>query len=212
MPRRVLDAVGRWLGHLFNAGSALPGGWWALVAFAALAVLLIALVTARYGPVARAHRRKGAPPRAATPVNAREHRKRAAQLAAAGNYSGAIIESTRAITAALEEGDVIPAKAGRTADEIADEAARALPSDATGLRLAARLFDDICYGERAGTAAGYELVRALGERIIAQTTAARGTAARHTAQRGSGTHGSGGPRGGTAGPLAKVGTGAGGSQ
>ena len=56
---------------------------------------------------------------------------------------------------------------GWTAAEIAAEAAQALPADASALHQGARLFDDICYGERPGTAAGYALVRDLDQRIIA---------------------------------------------
>ena len=64
-------------------------------------------------------------------------------------------------------GRVLSPRAGRTANEMADEAAAALPADASALRSAARLFDDICYGDRPGTAAGYALVQELDQRISA---------------------------------------------
>jgi hypothetical protein len=41
----------------------------------------------------------------------------------------------------------------------------ALPAEAAALQDAARLFDDICYGERPGTAAGYAQVRDLDTRL-----------------------------------------------
>ena len=54
---------------------------------------------------------------------------------------------------------------GRTANEIAAEAGLALPAEAAALRDAAQLFDDICYGERPGTPAGYALVHDLDTRL-----------------------------------------------
>jgi hypothetical protein len=67
----------------------------------------------------------------------------------------------------LEERGILPARVGRTADELAAEASRLLPNQGAGLRDAARLFDEVRYGERAGTAAGYERLRDLGTRIRA---------------------------------------------
>ena len=82
-------------------------------------------------------------------------------MAAAGDHAAAIIESVRAIAVELEERGVLPPRVGRTANEFAAEAAQPLPGHAAGLREAARLFDDVRYGERAGTAAGYQQVREL---------------------------------------------------
>ena len=48
---------------------------------------------------------------------------------------------------------------------MAAEAGAALPAEAGALHGAALLFDDICYGERPGTPAGYALVRELDTRI-----------------------------------------------
>ena len=56
-------------------------------------------------------------------------------------------------------------RAGRTANEMADEAAAALPAEADALRSAALLFDDICYGERRATRDGYALSSELDARI-----------------------------------------------
>ena len=58
-------------------------------------------------------------------------------------------------------------RAGRTANEMAEEAGAALPAEAGALHGAALMFDDICYGERPGTREGYALVRELDTRIRA---------------------------------------------
>jgi hypothetical protein len=109
-----------------------------------------------------------------TAVTARDLRKRAERLAAAGDYAGAVIESVRAIAAELDERGALPPRAGRTADELAAEAALELPAEAAELASAARLFDDVRYGDRAGTAAGYRRIRDLDGRIQAARPGAAG--------------------------------------
>ena len=86
-------------------------------------------------------------------------------LASAGDYAAAILEAVRGIARQLEERGILSPRLGRTADEIAAEAGLALPADAAALHDAARLFDDICYGERPGTADGYALVQSLDSRL-----------------------------------------------
>jgi hypothetical protein len=167
LTQRILDIIGRWLNALFNTGNSVPGGWWALVALAAIAVIVIAGIMTRIGPVARRHRRADDQIPGIRSVTARDHRMRAARLASAGDYSAAIVECVRAIARQLEERGILTPRAGLTADEIADEAGQALPGDADALRDAARLFDDVCYGQRQGTQDGYQRLRALDARIEA---------------------------------------------
>jgi uncharacterized protein DUF4129 len=157
---RILHAISGWLNRLFQSASELPGGWWSLVALAALAVIVIAVVLAWTGPVVRSRRR----PRelAAGPAStARGHREAASRFAEAGDYGAATCEAVRAIAAELDERGVLLPRAGRTADEFAAEAGQAIPRQARGLREAALLFDEIRYGQRPGSQAGYLRVRAL---------------------------------------------------
>jgi hypothetical protein len=164
---RVLHWAGVWLGRLFRAAQGLPGGWWAVVTLAVLAVVVAAIVLARTGPVARAQRAArslAAPGRALT---ARDHRTAAARLAEAGDFAGAICESLRGIAAELDERGVLRPRTGRTADELAAEAGQALPPYAADLRGAALLFDEVRYGQRPGSRPGYERVAELDTRIRA---------------------------------------------
>ena len=62
---------------------------------------------------------------------------------------------------------MLPPRIGRTADEFAAEAGRALPVHADALRDAARQFDEIRYGQRPGSRAGYERLSELDRRIMA---------------------------------------------
>ena len=164
---RAAHFVIEWLTRLYRATQALPGGWWGFVALAALAALLVAVVLARIGPVARARRRDPEPGAAAAARTARQHRNAASRLAEAGDYSAAICEGVRAIAAELDERGILMPRIGRTADEFAAEAGLALPPHAAGLLGAARLFDEVRYGRRPGTRPGYDRVAALDASIAA---------------------------------------------
>ncbi|HET7244899.1 MAG TPA: DUF4129 domain-containing protein [Streptosporangiaceae bacterium] len=175
LAERAAHFVLEWLGRLFRATQGLPGGWWGFVVLIALAVLLVAVVLGRTGPVAMARRRRGEPGAISVARTARDHREAAARLAQAGDYAAAICERVRAIAAELDERGVLAPRIGRTADEFAAEAGRALPPHAAGLLGAARLFDEVRYGRRPGTRPGYERVTELDTRIAA--SAFRRTAA-----------------------------------
>jgi hypothetical protein len=161
---RIEQAIERFLNA---AGVAVPVGWWAIVALAALLVIAIAAVLAWIGPVRRSRSRATEALLSSGQLSARDHREKAEGMAAAGDYAAAIIESVRAIAVELEERGILEPRVGRTADEFAAEAGQPLPGHAAGLRAAARLFDDVRYGERAGTAAGYQQLRELDAAIRA---------------------------------------------
>ena len=171
LARRELSKVSIWdrIAHdieqlLNTSASAVPGGWFGLVVFGVLlAVLVIAILTwARPSARRRIRARSVLDGKARM---ARDYRQSAAQLAEAGNYSEAIIEAVRAIAAELEERGILPPRLGRTADELAVEAGRELPELAADLRGVTRLFDDVRYGDRPGTRAGYEMVCLVDGRV-----------------------------------------------
>ena len=200
LTQRILNAIGDLLNDLSQAGRAFPGGWWAAVALAALLATIIALVLSRTGPLARSRRAEGQLMMGSGPLSAADHRLRAGCLADAGDYAGAIVERVRAIARELDDQAVLTPRAGRTANEMAEEAAAALPAEAGALRSAALLFDDICYGDRPGTQAGYALIQELDTRISAPAAKPGATLAgvsTGTGPGGTGT-GSGGPGAGGA--------------
>jgi hypothetical protein len=163
--QRVVD----WLARLFsNAQTAVPGGWFGLVALAVIAVLVVTAIIFWVRP-ARARRDRTGSVLAGGSVTARDYRLAAERLAADGDYAGAIVQTVRAIAADLDERGVLPPKPGRTADELAAEAGRELPTLAADLRAATSLFDDVRYGDRQASLAGYELV----SRVDAGVRAAR---------------------------------------
>jgi hypothetical protein len=192
---RIEQAIGRFLN---SAGASVPVGWWAIVALAALLVIVIAAILAWVGPVRRSRSRAMDPLLSSGQLSAHDHRQKAERMATAGDYAAAIIESVRAIAVDLEERGILTPRVGRTAAEFAAEAGQPLPGHATGLRAAARLFDDVRYGERAGTAAGYQQVRELDVAI----RAARPAVSAAPPEAGSAPPTSPSRFAGTAGPVA----------
>jgi hypothetical protein len=168
---RIWHDITHWLGSLLNTSRAGTPTWWGLVLIAVAIAAVVAYAGYWLGPT-RVNRR--AVERAilgATPLTAREHRDAADQLAAGGSYGAAIIERIRAIVVDLEARDVLLRRPARTAMELATEAGAAFPAEATELASAARGFDDVRYGGRAGTEPGYRRVRDLDLRLEAAAAA-----------------------------------------
>ncbi|MGA3153390.1 MAG: DUF4129 domain-containing protein [Streptosporangiaceae bacterium] len=168
---RLLHDVIGWLSGLSIGGLSLGSGVALRVLLAVAAVAIVAAVAYWMGPTRRSRRRPGSPLLQGQRLGAADHRRQAEQLAAAGDYAGAIIETIRAIAVDLEDRGILSQRPGRTADELAIEAAGPLPGRATELQAAARLFDDVRYGDRPGTPAGYQQVHELDLSVRAARTA-----------------------------------------
>ncbi len=145
------------------------------LATAVLLALLVALAVTvwRRGLLRRQHRSaaQGAV-FAGPPLTAAEHRELAERAASAGDWSAAVVERFRAIARELEERAVITAMPGRTADEVAHDAGRWLPALSVELDAAARLFDDVSYGGRPGSAEAAGTLRELDHRVRSARPAA----------------------------------------
>lgn len=158
LPQVVERFVATLLRRLFeDASQVTPGGWWTVVALAALAVAVGTAVAVRLGPLARSARRAG-PARdpGSRGWTAQQLRDASAASAAEGDYSTAILQRLRAIVASCEERGILAPDAGRTADELATQASTRFPAHRAGLATAARLFDQIRYGDGHGTLDGYK--------------------------------------------------------
>ena len=158
---RALNAFWDWLDKVFGAAAAAtPGGAVGLTvvilaALAALGALWWRLGTPHRQPV----------PSAALfddrPRSAAEHRATADAHAAQGHWNQAVQERMRAIVRSLEERALLDPRPGRTADEAAAEAGRALSSHTERLQAAARDFDDVTYGGRTATRESYQRIADL---------------------------------------------------
>lgn len=159
--QRALDAFWDWVDKLFStAATATPGGALGLVVVilavvAVLGALWWRLGTPRRGPASSATLFDDRPRSAA------EHRATAEAHAAQGHWNQAVQERMRAIVRSLEERALLDIRPGRTADEAAAEAARALPSRADRLHTAARDFDDVTYGGRSASRQSYQRIADL---------------------------------------------------
>lgn len=158
--QRVIQWLTARIGDLVGAASRnLPGGWPALAALVVLLVLIVVAVRMGVGPVHRGGARRAL--LTETPLSAGDHRAAADAHAARGDYAQAIAERLRAIAADLDARAIVTVRPGLTADELAAQAAAALPAYAERLHAAARLFDDVWYGEHPATAEGDATLRAL---------------------------------------------------
>jgi type II secretory pathway pseudopilin PulG len=162
-----------WLSSVVSPAHAGEPNWLA-VAVLAVVVAVAALAAFYWLGSPRANRRNRAEPvvggRSRT---AAEYRRAAEQLAASGNYQEAIAELVRAIAVDLEAREILLPKPARTADELAAEAALAFPAESGELTAATRLFDEVRYGGRPGSQAGYERVQGLDSRLASATPAAQ---------------------------------------
>lgn len=90
----------------------------------------------------------------------------AAEAAAArGAWDEAVTEAFRAIARSLAERTIVTASPGTTAHGIAERAATALATEASGLRAAASDFDRVRYLGGHGEEADYRRIVALDERL-----------------------------------------------
>ncbi|GAA1984657.1 DUF4129 domain-containing protein [Kitasatospora viridis] len=159
----VWDQLGKLLDRL---GSVVGGdGTTGLVLFLVLFALLAGGLWWRFGRPRRSAARAGALFAADGPLTAEQHRAAAAGHAAAGRWAEAVREQLRALIRSLEERTLLDHRPGRTADEAAREAGRQLPEHAAELIAAARLFDDIAFGERPADQAAHQRLAELDERL-----------------------------------------------
>ncbi|MEU3529703.1 DUF4129 domain-containing protein [Streptomyces sp. NPDC038707] len=185
--QRALDAFWDWLGRLFGtAASATPGGAVGLVVVILFVVAVLAALWWRLGTPRRR------PASAAVlfderPRSAAEHRAAAEAHAVQGHWNQAVQERMRAMVRSLEERALLDVRPGRTADEAAAEAGRALPAHADRLRAAAREFDDVTYGGRSADEHAYRRLADL-DRDVEDTRpalAASATTTAHSTRQGA---------------------------
>lgn len=136
-----------------NASTHVPAGRAGLVLLLVLLVAAVGLLLVRLRPA----RSAGGTPLfgGGQLLDAEQHRRRADELAAAGEWASAVRERLRAVVRELELRGVLDHRPGRTADEVAAEAAAQVPALAADLQRAALLFDEVWYGGRPADAASY---------------------------------------------------------
>ncbi|MFJ8794818.1 DUF4129 domain-containing protein [Streptomyces sp. NPDC102462] len=159
--QRAMNAIWDWLGKVLDtAASATPGGTLGLII---VVLAVIAVLAALWWRLGTPRRRPAAAPALfdERPRSAAEHRAAAEAHAAQGHWNQAVQERMRAVVRALEERALLDVRPGRTADEAASEAGRALPPHTDRLHAAARAFDDVTYGGRRADRQTYDRLAGL---------------------------------------------------
>ncbi|TDE40546.1 DUF4129 domain-containing protein [Nonomuraea mesophila] len=167
LPDRVYRWVMQFLGDLVDAtvGGGAVGSVIASVVIVAIIIGVIVLISWQ---LRRSSRRNAAAMGTLfgrRTMSAAEHRQSAERLAAEEQWAPALQERLRAIARDLEERALVDGMPGRTAHELAAEAAVPLPDFADELAMAARSFDDVTYGGVPGTREAYARMADLDDRV-----------------------------------------------
>lgn len=172
LTRRALDWFGHQLGSLWDklfGGGSSGGGqsWGAVLLVLAVLVVILIVVRRRYGAPRRQIKADVALFDEAAPMDAAGYRRAAEEHAAGGRWAEAVRARLRAVITGLEERAVLDPRPGRTADVAAREAGALLPDQAPALLGAARVFDDIWYGEADAGPEDYQRLVAVDEAVTA---------------------------------------------
>ena len=162
--RRLWDWAAEQLAGLRTPAALDP---WAVLLVVAVLVAVVVVAFLVGGPVRRA--RTSSSGRSVLDADdtrsAQQIRAAADAAAARDDWSLAVLERYRAIVRGLEERTVLDERAARTAHEAALAAAGRLPELGAELVAAGRTFDDVAFGDVAGTADDDVVLRALDERV-----------------------------------------------
>jgi hypothetical protein len=156
---RILADVLRGLARLLDGFSGLgPGPGTLVLAVGAAFVIAVAVLLIKPRPNARGRHEEPVLFDDGERRSARQHRTRAAEYAANGDWNGAVAELLRAVIRSAEERVVIDEQPGRTATEAGIQLGTAFPGDRADITWLAELFNETHYG--SGTASGDDHRRA----------------------------------------------------
>ncbi|RNL81031.1 DUF4129 domain-containing protein [Nocardioides marmorisolisilvae] len=175
----LLERVVRWFGHLLGKLLDATGNIGRIDPVLGIPLLVLLLV----GVALALTRLRRDPRRAGTErsvledarTTAAQYRARAGKALSEERWDDAVLDGVRAIAAGLVERALADDLPSATAHEVADAAAQVFPAERARLDAAARLFDDVRYGDRHATRAGatdvLDLERALRHLRPESTTA-----------------------------------------
>jgi hypothetical protein len=169
---RLSDWINDFIYRLISKGSEVPGGWFTVAVLLTLLAVAIIVAIRIARRTMKTNRKGDSQLFGAVELSAAEHRATAERFAAEGNWTLAIRHRLRAVARQLEESGVLNAVPGRTANELARDAAKFLPELTSELADAAASFNDVTYGERPGTESAYRNIAKLDERIRSRRFAA----------------------------------------
>jgi len=163
--QRINEWIHELLYRVIEKGSSVPGGW---LTITVLVILLVAALVVAVRIARRTIRtRAGGDYQLldAGQLSAAQHRAIAEHFAAEENWTAAIRHRLRAVARGLEENGTLDPAPGRTASELAADAADRLPALVAELSRSATAFNDVTYGERPGTQAAYQIIVDLDDHL-----------------------------------------------
>ncbi len=175
LTERFTDWLQDLLYRIAEEGSQLPGGWFTITVLVTILVVAVVVAVRIARRTMRTNRGGEAALFDSHELSAAQHRALAEQNAAQGNWAAAIRHRLRALARQLEEDGVLNPVPGRTATELAADTGAAVPDLAGDLSRAVDTFNDVTYGERPGTAAGYQVIADLDNRLRSRGPVRTGT-------------------------------------
>jgi hypothetical protein len=163
--QRIHEWIHELLYRIIEKGSSVPGGW---LTITVLVTLLIAAVVVAVRIARRTIRtRAGGDYQLfdAGQLTAAQYRAIAERFAAERDWTAAIRHRLRAVARGLEENGILQPVPGRTASELAADAAGRLPALTADLSRSATAFNDVTYGGRPGTQSSYQLIADLDDQL-----------------------------------------------
>jgi hypothetical protein len=181
----ISERVQEWLHELLyrilEQGSSLPGGWFTASVLITLLIVAIVVAIRIARRTIRTRHDSDYQLFDAGQLSAAQHRAIAERLAAEGNWTAAIRHRLRAVARALEENGTLDPAPGRTANELARDAAEHLPQLGSELSGAANAFNDVTYGESPGTPAAYRMIADLDDHLRFRSAAGQPGPTEHPA-------------------------------
>jgi hypothetical protein len=178
---RVQEWLHEWLFRILEQGSSLPGGWFTASVLITLLIVAIVVAIRIARRTIRTRHDSDYQLFDAGQLSATQHRAIAERFAAEGNWTAAIRHRLRAVARALEENGTLDPAPGRTANELARDAAEHLPQLGSELSAAANEFNDVTYGESPGTPAAYRMIADLDDHLRFRSAAGQSGPTEHPA-------------------------------
>jgi hypothetical protein len=168
--QRISEWIHELLYRIIEKGSSMPGGWLTITVLVILAIAAVVVAVHIARRTIRTRRDGDYQLFDAGQLTAAQHRAIAERFAAEENWTAAIRHRLRAVARGLEESGTLDPAPGRTANELAADAAERLPALAAELSRSATAFNDVTYGERPGTLAAYQLIVDLDDHLQYRST------------------------------------------
>ncbi len=166
------DRLTEWLDELLfrivSKGSQIPGGFFTITLLVILAIVAVVVAVRIARKTMRTNRGDDYALFGTADLSAEQHRQTSEQYAASGDWAAAMRHRLRAIARQLEETGVLTPVPGRTSYELARAAGVSMPDLSREFLDAATAFNDVTFGERPGTEAGYRLMCALDDHLRAR--------------------------------------------